>query len=190
MTALPFAILSATFAAFTATNMDSAALMLGFSASAKPFKLFAAFVVTGAGVVAASLLIGLAASSVEMPSRYFGAIPLAIGLVQLARQSRRSPRDAAPAQPVVADTLSMGVMMAAFLSVSTDNLLIFSAVLARSGPGGTDVTPWICAMLIALYLLMGWLGAWAGNRLARLSAKLRALAPVITACVGLTTLLA
>lgn len=184
MTALPFAILSATFAAFVATNMDSAALILAFSASAKPFRLFAAFVATGAGVVALSLLVFLAASSVAVPSRYFGVVPLTIGLVQLARGSRR---DAEPSQPVVPLALSMGVMVSAFLSVSTDNLLIYSAVLARNGK---DIAPWICTMLVVLYVLMGWLGVWAGNRLANLTARFRSLAPVITACVGLTTLLA
>lgn len=183
MTDTSFAIISATFAAFAATNMDSAALMLAFSATARPFKLFVAFVATGAGVVAASLLIGLAASSIALPSRSFGIVPLCIGLVQLAQGAR--PRTAQPL-PIVPPMLSMGVMASAFLSVSTDNLVIFSAMLARNG---SRAAPWTSAMLVVLYVLMGVLGAWAGNKVVRVSVKFRSLAPVITACVGLTTLL-
>ncbi|WP_321817424.1 MULTISPECIES: hypothetical protein [unclassified Paraburkholderia] len=184
--AAPFAILSATCAAFAATNVDSAALMLSFSASAKPFRLFAAFVVTGIAVIVASLLIGFAASAVEIPSRYFGVVPLSIGLIQLAQEIRRSDGQT-PSQPDVPVMLSMGAMMSAFLSVSTDNLLIFAAVFARNG---TIIAPWIGATLVALYVLMGWLGTSAGARLARVNVKFRAVAPAITACVGLTALLA
>ncbi|RAR67985.1 hypothetical protein C7401_101224 [Paraburkholderia unamae] len=192
MTDISLAIVSATLAAFAATNMDSAALMLAFSADARPFKLFVAFVATGAAVVAASLLIGLAASSVAIPSRYFGVVPLSIGLVQLAQGTKRRTAQTQPqaqpqAQPVVLPTLSMGVMISAFLSVSTDNLLIFSAMLARHGAG---VAPWTSALLVVLYVLMGLLGAWAGSKLVSLNARFRSLAPAVTACVGLTTLLA
>lgn len=162
--------------------------MLAFSASAKPFKLFVAFVVTGAAVVAASFMIGLAASSIDIPSRYFGLVPLSIGLVQLMQGAwRGGTQTSSTSQSDAPLVLSMGVMMMAFLSVSTDNLLIFAAVLARHG---TSIAPWICAMLVGLYVLMGLLGAWAGGRLARVNRKFRVIAPAITACVGLTTLLA
>ena len=43
-------------------------------------------------------------------------------------------------------------------------------------------------MLAVLYALMGVLGAWAGNKVVRVSVKFRSLAPPITACIGLTTL--
>lgn len=180
------AIFCATIAAFAATNVDSAALMLAFSASAKPSRLFAAFVVTGISVVAASLLTGFATRAIEIPSRYFGIVPLSIGLVQLAQGVRRR-NVRSPSQPVVSAQLSMGMMMSAFLTVSTDNLLIFSAILARHGAG---IAPSICATLVALYALMGLLGAWTGSGLARANVKLHAVAPAITACVGLTALLA
>jgi hypothetical protein len=191
VTETTFAIVSATFAAFAATNVDSAALMLAFSATAQPFRLFVAFVATGAGVVAASLLVGLAASAVEMPSRFFGVAPLTIGLVQLAQAARRrnivEPQPlASPASPT-SPALPMTMMGAAFLSVSTDNLVIFSAMLARNG---SHVAPWTSAMLVVLYVLMGLVGVWAGNKLVRLSVKFRSLAPLVTTCVGLTALLA
>lgn len=166
--------------------------MLAFSASAKPFRLFVAFVVSGAAVVNASLLLSLVVCSTEIPARYFGIVPLSIGLVQLFQLALRggaqtetlaAPQAAEPAAPVMLTTI---VMIAAFLSVSMDNLLIFSAVLARNG---TSIAPCICAMLVGLYGLMGLLGAWCGSRLARMNLKIRALAPALTACVGLTTLL-
>jgi ABC-type polysaccharide/polyol phosphate export permease len=110
---------------------------------------------------------------------------LFIGIFQLAQGMRH--RGARSPQPVVPPDLSLVVMVCAFLSVSTDNLLIFSALLARNGP---HVAPWTGAMLVALYFLMGVLGVWAGHKLAGLSVKFRSWAPAITACVGLTTLLA
>jgi cadmium resistance protein CadD (predicted permease) len=185
VTETSFAIASATFAAFAATNVDSAALMLAFSATARPIKLFVAFVATGAAVVATSLLIGLAASAVEMPSRYFGVVPLSIGLYQLVQGVRR--RRTVEPEPIAPPALSLSVMGAAFLSVSTDNLVIYSALLAGNG---SHIAPWTSAWLVVLYVLMGLLGVWAGNKVVHLSVKFRSLAPVVTACVGLTALLA
>ena len=170
----------ATCAAFAATNLDSAALIFAFSGTARPEKVFAAFVSVGACVVLASLIISLLASSVDIPARLFGLVPLFVGFSQLAQGMRNRP-----AGPLPPTTTSLSVMVTCFLSCSADNLSVFVAVLVKNGPANAF---WVSGLLGLLYVLAGLVGALAGYRLVRPSVRLRALGPVTTACVGLAML--
>lgn len=171
----------ATCTAFAATNLDSAALLVAFAGTARPVKVFVAFSAVGAGVVLASLLISLLASSVQIPARVFGLVPLSIGLWQLANLERT--RTAGTPAPVAT---SLRVMIACFVSCSADNLSVFVAMLVKYG---REAAPWACGLLGLLYIVAGLAGAFAGYRIIGPNVRLRGIAPAATACVGLAMLL-
>ncbi len=171
----------ATCAAFAATNVDSAALLVAFATTAKPTKVFVAFTAVGACVVAASLALSFLASSVDISARLFGFVPLFVGLSQLVKYLRHGAGESLA--PV---TTSLAAMIASFLSCSADNLSVFVAMLVRNGPQNA---PWTGGLLGMLYVLAGLAGATAANGAMRTTFRLPVLAPSVTAGVGLVMLL-
>lgn len=181
ITGTTFALMSAATAAFATTNVDSAALILTFCASARPVKVLAAFVGTGVAVIAASLLIVVTASSLQFSPRYLGIFSLVIGIVQLVQNGKRDVE-----QHLFRATTSISIMAMCFLSCSTDNLALFAALIAKGGVGNV---PFIAGFLCLLYGAGGGLCVIAGKRMLHTNARLRALGPAVTVCVGLSTLL-
>jgi cadmium resistance protein CadD (predicted permease) len=175
-------VATAACTAFVATNLDNATLLLAFASTAKPSRIFMAFTGVGIGIVGASLLLSFLASAVDVPARFFGLVPLFIGLYQLVK-SRKAPA----AAPVAPATTYLTVMVVSFLACSADNLSINVALFVRYGPA---YAPFIVGILCVLTILTGLAGVLAGNRLLRPVVQSRSFAPAVIACVGLTMLVA
>jgi cadmium resistance protein CadD (predicted permease) len=175
-------VASASCTAFVATNLDNATLLLAFASTAKPSRIFVAFSGVGIAVIGASLLLSFVASAVDIPARYFGFVPLSIGLYQLVKNAKS--QQAAPVAPA---TACVTVMVVSFLACSADNLTVYVAMLVRYGPA---YAPLIVCILGLLTILTGLAGVLAGNRVLRPVVQSRSFAPAVIACVGLTMLVA
>lgn len=172
-----FALLLAATAAFATTNVDSAALILTFCARSKPHNVFVAFAGSGLVVIAASLLIDFTASALPLSPRYLGIFPLVVGMVQFVQNGRqRAERDSLRA------TTSISIMAMCFLSCSTDNIAVFTAVIAKGGVGNLPLT---AGLLCLLYGISGAFCVAAGTCMPRVNERTRLLAPAATVCVGL-----
>jgi cadmium resistance protein CadD (predicted permease) len=174
-------VASAACTTFVATNLDNTTLLLAFASTAKPSRIFIAFTGVGIGIAGVSLLLSFLASAVDIPARYFGLVPLFIGLYQLVKNAK-APQAAPPAPA----TAYLTVMVVSFLACSADNLTLYVAMLVRYGPG---YAPLIIGILCVLTILTGLVGVLAGNRLLRPVVQSRSFAPAVIACVGLTMLI-
>jgi cadmium resistance protein CadD (predicted permease) len=175
-------VASAACTAFVATNLDNATLLLAFASTAKPSRIFVAFAGVGIAIVGTSLLLSLLASAVNVPARYFGLVPLFIGVYQLLKNAKTPA-----AAPVAPATAYLTIMVVSFLACSVDNLTVYVAMLVRYGPGYAAL---ICGILCILTILTGLAGVLAGNRMLRPVVQSRSFAPAVIACVGLTMLVA
>jgi cadmium resistance protein CadD (predicted permease) len=181
--------------AFVSTNLDAFLVLVANVARAPRSRGAAA----GGFVVATPLVLAAAwalagASAVIPPARagLIGVVPLGMGLKQvfdLVRLHRKPRRDAAPdtgaeAPPVSADTLGLGEAVVLHLSLSADNLAVYSALLTDTMP---HFRPIVAATTLALTVV--WAGlARAALRVPALSAVLlrhgRAIMAVLLVVVG------
>jgi cadmium resistance protein CadD (predicted permease) len=166
--------------AFVSTNVDAFLVLVANAARAPRSRLAGA-----AGFLAATaLVLGvawlLAGASRVIPSTHtglLGLVPLGMGMVQIGRLVRRAlrarRRESAPATPTssgrpAAGSLRFGEALVLHLSLSTDNLAVYVALLSDTMP---SLRPVVAATTLGLGLL------W--TALARAALLVPGLSPVL-----------
>lgn len=116
---------------FLATSSDSLFLMLALAAQAEG----AALVMRTAYLMAANIILLLALALAQLGSLvspvmlgYLGLVPICLGLAGLYRWWRRGDE----AAPVASGAVSLGAYVLLFLSISADNLVVMTSLLADS----------------------------------------------------------
>ena len=168
-----------------ATNLDNLAVLLGLMLSL-PRRVAVAGFWVAQGIVLAVAYVAATGASDAFAARvgYLGAVPVALGLWQLWSQWR-APTDDAPA---LDGKRSLGMVVALFLSLSVDSLLVMTPLLADSS-GGFRLAALVGAAGMAA--LAGGGAAWLfapGGALPRVIPRLERLAPVIMILAGLYVL--
>ncbi|BEU28516.1 hypothetical protein [Paraburkholderia sp. 22B1P] len=131
--------------AFFATNVDVFCVLLaadtGKSVSAR--ELIVAYVGSGVVTITASATVALAAGIVSIPVRCAGAVPAALGLLQLWRQMKRKPEADRP--------MACGLVgfFVTFLSLSFDNFAVFGAIFAQQSESAVFAGATVLLLLYA-----------------------------------------
>jgi cadmium resistance protein CadD (predicted permease) len=163
--------------AFVSTNVDAFLVLVANAARAPRSRLAGAAGFLGATALVLGVAWLLAGASRVIPSTHaglVGLVPLSMGIVQIGRLVRRARRGqstsgAAPSSgPPASGSLRFGEALVLHLSLSTDNLAVYAALLSDTMP---SLRPVVAATTLALGLV------WAA--LARAALLVPGLSPML-----------
>ncbi len=168
-----------------ATNLDNLAVLLGLMLSLPRWVAVVGFW-AAQGIVLAAAFVAAAGASDAFAAwvGYLGALPVALGLWQLWSQWRAPTEEG----PVLDGKRSLGTVVALFLSLSVDSLLVMTPLLAESSGGFRLAALVGAAGMVALAGGAAALLFTPGGALPRVIPRLERLAPVIMILAGLYVL--